>query len=107
MSQMMQGGAPGAQAGPPAPAQSAAQSGSYASSSDPAAQLFAKACDLIAAGITQEPDPQAKAQAAKVLAMCHALVGKLDSQNDSALGMSPALKMVQRATAARAAGVGG
>lgn len=83
----------------PPEAQAAAQGGSYPTQSDPAMQLFSKAADLIQQGLAVEPDPQIKAAAAKLLAGCHALAAQGEKGHDQALGLSPALKMIQRKNA--------
>ena len=102
MSQMMSAG-PG-QAGPPPAAVGQAQSGGYPSQNDPAMQLLSKAADMIAQFVTVEPDPQKKSDGAKLLAACHQIIGANEKQHDAAIGMSPALKMVQRQSAASASG---
>lgn len=90
----------------PPQAQAAAQSGSYPTQSDPAMKLFAQAAEALQQGLSIEPDPQIKAQAAKLLAGCHALAASGEKGHDQALGLSPALKMIQRknAQAQQAAG---
>ena len=104
MGMMMPPGGPpqGAPQGPPPP-QAGPQPGQpqspYPSQGDPAGQLFAKACEIIAAGIAAEPDPSMKAMAAKVLASCHSLVQGVEKGHDAALGLSPAMKFIQRQNA--------
>ncbi len=95
---MMQPG-PG-QAGPPPAAVGQAQSGGYPSQNDPAMQALSAAAEDIAKFISMEPDPQKKADGAKLLAACHQIISGNEKQHDAAIGMSPALKMVQRASAA-------
>lgn len=103
---------PGGQ--PPDPqAAGAATSGSYPTQSDPAFSALSDAAEDIQRFIQGEQDPQLKAEGAKLLAACHAIISGGEKQHDSALGLTPQLKFVQRqqamqgAQGAQAGGGGG
>lgn len=108
MSSMYAGGGPAGAAPPDPNASGAAVSGSYPTQSDPAFSALADAAQDIQRFIGQEKDPQLKAEGAKLLQLCHALIAGGEKQHDSALGLTPQLKYVQRQQAMRgASGVGG
>lgn len=71
---------------------------------DPAISYLEKAAQLIAQFVQAEQDPQEKALGSKLLAQCHQIVGARDKERESAMGISPQLKFVQRQARARAGG---
>lgn len=95
MSSMMQDPSQGQQ-GPSPEATGAAQSGSYPTQGDPAMQNLSLAAAAIQKFIAAEPDPQLQAAGSKLLAQCHAIIGGGEKNHDAAIGMSPALKFIQR-----------
>lgn len=104
MSQMMPPGPGGPQDGPSPAAAGAAQAGAYPTDSDPAMKPLGVAAQAIQAFIGLEPDPQLKAQGSKLLAMCHQILAGGEKQHDAALGLSPALKFIQRKQAMQGGG---
>lgn len=68
---------------------------------DPAIPLLSKAADFIQQFIQAEQDPQEKALGSKLLAQCHQIIGARDKERESAMGISPQLKFVQRQARAK------
>jgi hypothetical protein len=103
MSSMMQDPSGGAPVGPDPAAAQMAQQGNYPTQNDPAMKPLSDAAAAIQAFIEAEPDPQLKSMGAKLLAQCHAILAGGEKQHDAALGLSPALKFVQRQKALQSA----
>ncbi len=97
MDQLMGGGGGPPQGGqqPPPGYQSAPEQDTGAPTPDELSALQA-ASDAIQQYIQVETDEIDKAAGAKILASIHALLGGRQKEQESAIGMSPALKMVSR-----------